>query len=573
MFIPGPPHFGTITRRIKWLCLGLTLAATALPTPAQILDGVASAPSRTLEILVTSEAGLKQAPAPNVAFREGQAPGPVVRVFPEETKQTIDGIGSSFTESSAFVLAHLEPGRRRQVMDTIYSRDGADFTLARTHIGSCDFSVEGRYSYADEPGDHELRHFSIAPDLAGFDPARYPGIRDPQYDLLPMIQEALAIKAAQGDGPLRIIGSAWTAPPWMKDSEDWYVPASAENNWQGRAGALKPQHEATYAHYLIRYLDAYAAAGVPFWGLTPVNEPHGNGGHWESMDFTAQSQGLFVKDHLGPALQAGPHRDVRLLAYDQNRDGLEHWADVLFADPELEPYLYGIAVHWYASTFKVFEDVLERVHGRYPRYSLLHSEGCIDNLGNPAPADYTDPEGYQEEGWFGNDAFWWNETCSDWAYSAPWDWARAEDHPLYTPVHRYARNIIVSLDHWLTGWVDWNVVLDRHGGPNHVGNFCGAPIMIDTDTGEVYHTPVFHVLSQFSRTIRPGDVAVRTSLAAGGLPSDTLHACATRNDEGILSVQLLNTSKEALVVNLQIGEVFAEIPIPANAVQTVRVGL
>jgi glucosylceramidase len=150
----------------------------------------------------------------------------------------------------------------------------------------------------------------------------------------------------------------------------------------------------------------------------------------------------------------------------------------------------------------------------------------------------------------------------------------AAGHPMYTPVHRYARNIIVGLDHWIGGWVDWNIVLDRNGGPNHVGNFCGAPIMIDTSTREVYYTPIYHILAQFSRTIRPGDRAVWTRRELGGRWfSDDLHACATINGDGLLSVQLLNTTKNAISCKLQIGGRYAEIVMPANSVQTVRVAM
>ena len=116
---------------------------------------------------------------------------------------------------AAFVLAHLEPEQRRAVMERLFGAAGADFTLARTHIGACDFSVEGKYSYAARAGDARLKTFTIAPDTEGFDPARWPGVRDARYDLLPMIQEALAIKRAQPDSTLRIIASAWTAPPWI----------------------------------------------------------------------------------------------------------------------------------------------------------------------------------------------------------------------------------------------------------------------------------------------------------------------------------------------------------------------
>ena len=333
---------------------------------------------------------------------------------------------------------------------------------------------------------------------------------------------------------------------------------------------MKTEHEATNADDLVNDRGAYEAAGVPVWGLTPVNEPHGNGGNWESMNFSAESQNTFIKQHLGPRLAAHGHGDKKLLIYDQNRDGVDEWADVIFADPEAVPHVDGMAVHWYSSTFKVFEDAFERVNAKYPEMEIIHTEGCIDNLGGPAPGGVTDPEGFQEEpNWFMNDEWWWNPHATDWAYAVTWEGFDAEDHPMYTPVHRYARNIIVSLDHWLAGWVDWNIVLDRHGGPNHVSNFCGAPIMIDTATGEIHYTPVYWVLAQFSRTIRPGDKAVWTKLDRAGLGDDDLHACATVDDDGVVSVQLLNTTKEEIGVSLQVGEMVAEVAIPANAVQTV----
>ncbi|NNF06445.1 MAG: glycosyl hydrolase [Candidatus Eisenbacteria bacterium] len=528
---------------------------------------------KTSEILLTSERGDRLSPMENVTFKTGTPSGPVITVFPDRTKQTIEGIGSSFTESSAFVLAHLEPAKRKEVMEKIYGESGANFTLTRTHIGSCDFSVEGKYSYASTPGDKELKDFSIAPDLEGFDPAKYPGIKDASYDLLPMIQEALSIKNAQRDKDLKIIASAWTAPDWMKDIETWYIPGSEENNWQGDAGRLKPEYVATYADYTLKYLDAYAEAGVDLWGLTPVNEPHGNGGHWESMHFTPESQLEFVNEHLGPRLQNSQHADDRLLVFDQNRDGLEEWTDVIFGDPKSADYVFGVAVHWYASTFKVYEDTFDRVKEKFPDYAIIHTEGCIDNLGNPAGGGIEDPEGYQETGWFKNDAFWWNQTATDWAYSASWAGPGVADHPMYTPVHRYARNIIVSLDHWVAGWVDWNIVLDAQGGPNHANNFCGAPIMIDTENQDIYYTPIYDVLAQFSRTIRPGDKAVQTQQELAGLDPDALHACATINDAGLLAVQLLNTTQEAIEYNLQIADGYATITLPPNSVQTVRVQL
>lgn len=526
----------------------------------------------TAEILLTSEAGAKIAPQQNLTFQQGTPSGKVIVIRPEIVKQKIIGIGTSFTESSAYVLAHLDKDKRAEVMENIYGEKGANFSLARTHIGATDFAVNGKYSYAAVANDIELKHFSIDVDQDGFSAKQHPGIKDQQFDLLPMIKQAYAIKSKQADQDLRIVASAWTAPPWMKDIDDWYIKPTAENNHQGTGGKLKPQYESTYADYIVKYLDAYQQQGVDIWALTPVNEPHGNSGQWESMHFTPKTQNNFIKNHLGPKLKASVHEDVKLLIYDQNRDGIEHWTDEILGDQDTAPYVYGTAVHWYESTFKVNEDVFDRVHEKFPEFSIIHTEGTIDDLGKDAPEGILDPIRFKESNWFNNDDFWWNDNATDWAYTATWA-PNSDDHPIYTPVHRYARNIIVSLDHWLEGWIDWNIVLDKNGGPNHVGNFCGAPIMIDTKTGEVYYTPIYYVLAQFSKTIRPGDKALQVDKQLDGLDEDALHASAAINDKKLVSVQLLNTTKQPITYSLKIGSQYATVAIAANAVQTVRVQL
>ncbi|MGD9298057.1 MAG: hypothetical protein PVG47_11725, partial [Chromatiales bacterium] len=418
-----------------------------------------------------------------------------------------------------------------------------------------------------------LSHFDIAVDQDGFLISDHPGIRDESFDLIPMIRQALSIKKKHAESELRIVASAWTAPPWMKDIEDWYQPPSSENGLTGYGGVLKPGYESAYADYLLRYIDAYREQGIRIWGITPVNEPLGNNGQWESMHFTAESQKAFIRDHLGPKLRESAYKDINLLIYDQNRDLLEAWMDEICSDPATARYVDGAAVHWYESSFKVYEDVFDRVHAKYPNCPILHTEGCIDNLGNDAPAGILDPAGYKESGWFRNDAFWWNDNATDWAYSATWPGVDADDHPAYTPVHRYARNIIVSLNYWVTGWIDWNIVLDKRGGPNHAGNFCGAPIMIDTASGDVYYTPVFSILSQFSRTIRPGDRVVSTEICRDKEMPDTLYACATISSERVLTVQILNTGKKSCEYRLQIGNSNAVVELDGNSLQTIRIGL
>ena len=526
---------------------------------------------RSIEVLLTSEAGHKLKLQKNITFKSGKAEGNVINVFPDSLKQTLLGIGTSFTESSAFVLAHLEPKKRREVMSQIFSDVGANFSLTRTPIGSCDFCVKGKYSYDDVKDDKSLKHFDIKPDHDGFSQDEFPNIKDECFDLLPMILEAQEIKEEQFDGDLRIISSAWTAPAWMKDIEDWYQPGKESNNYNGTGGVLKSEYEETYADYLIKYLEEYHRRGIDIWGITPVNEPLGNSGQWESMYFNPDSQNEFIKNHLGPKLHQSNNENIKLLIFDHSRDKLEQWTDVIYADPVTSQYVDGAGVHWYESTFKVYEGVFDRVHEKYPDYSIIHTEGCIDDLGKDAPEGVTDPKRYKEENWFNNDDFWWNDNATDWGYSVTWQGVHAEDHPIYTPVHRYARNIIVSLNHWLNGWIDWNIVLDSNGGPNHVGNFCGAPIMIDIETQEVYYTPIFYILAQLSKSIRPGDVVVNTEMLIPDSMRDSFYSCASINENKILNIQLLNVEKEDVDLSLQIGDQYSSISIGANSLQTISI--
>lgn len=527
----------------------------------------------SVQVLLTSEQGDKVTSKPNINFQTGKASGNVIAVKADIIRQTLLGIGSSFTQSSAFVLAHLSPDKRLEVMNQIFSNQGANFSLTRTPIGSCDFCVKGRFSYNDVKDDVNLTNFSITPDKNGFKVSEYPNIKDECFDLLPMIKEAQAIKSQQADNDLKIIASAWTAPAWLKDNNDWYVSGNPANNFSGTGGVLKPECESIFANYLVKYLNAYHKEGVDIWGITPVNEPLGNNGHWESMHFSPQSQNSFIKHHLGPALHKSDYKKTKLFIYDHSRDQLQKWADTIYGDKQTAKYVDGAAVHWYESTFKVFEDVFEAVHKKYPQYAIIHSEGCIDDLGNDAPDGISDPKRFKESGWFDNDSFWWNDNATDWAYSATWAGVDATDHPIYTPVHRYARNIIVSLNHWVAGWIDWNIVLDKNGGPNHVGNYCGAPIMIDTQSNAIYYTPIFYILAQFSQTIRPGDKAVLVNQHLNPDLKTALYSSASINNEQLLSVQILNTQKYDIELSLQIGTQYAIVIAGANSLQTIRIQL
>lgn len=511
------------------------------------------------EVWLTSENG--DAPTP-VVFHPGSIDGAIV-VNTNDRRQQIDGFGNSITESSVFVLACLTPEERHAVLEEMYGADGANFSATRTVVGSSDFAVKGHYSYDDVDGDTSLEHFSMAVHQDGFSPAEYPQIQDSTYDIWQCLHEIAKIKA---DAEWRLVASPWTAPAWMKDNHQFF---DREKRY---GGALLPEYYEAFASYYVKYLDAYRQSGINFWAITPENEPMGNDGSWESMHLSPAVEAELIGRYLGPELRKNGFGDVKILGFDQNTFEAAPYTAAIFGDSLANSYTDGTALHWYGSTISCFPDILDSLHAAHPDKRLIHTEGCVDNLGRDGWPGVSDYEGYKECCWFRNDAFWWNPNATDWAYSTPW-WP--EWHPKYAVVHRYASYIIDGLNHWLTGYIDWNAVLDSIGGPTHVNNCCGAMLMVDYSpvTGNpspvtLYYTPYYYVLKQFSRSMRPGD----TVLGVSNPSNAQIHLCAVEKQDGSYAINILNTGEE-IRFPLQIGEYSAYVALPANCVETIIVKL
>ncbi len=468
-----------------------------------------------LEVYETSANGHKLMPITEFSTMDGDK-AVKIGLHPEEKYQAITGFGGSFTEASASLLNKLGKENRAKVLNAYFGKDGAKYSLTRTHMNSCDFSLSN-YSYAPVEGDKNLEHFSIEEDLD---------------DIIPMIKEAMAVSE---DG-FKIISSPWTAPPWMKDNNDW------------RGGKLLPKYQDTWALFFSKYIDAYKTEGIDIWGFTVENEPLGNDNNWESMHFTAEEMTDFVQNHLGPKLENDGH-DVKILGYDQNREHLNEWVDAMYKDEKTSRYYDGTAIHWYASTYEVFPDALQYAHNKAPNKHLIQTEACVD----------------AEIPKWKDDAWYWRKEATDWG----WDWAPEKDkhlHPKYAAVNRYARDIIGCLNNWVDGWVDWNMVLDRQGGPNWFKNWCVAPVIVDSENDEVYLTPIYYTMAHFSRFIRPG--ATRIGLT---FSDDSLLATACENPDGSIAVVLFNESKTPKTVNLTLNEKNVDFSIDAQAIQTIVV--
>lgn len=465
----------------------------------------------TVEIYETSAAGNKLT---KITESEEVDSAISIILYPDSQYQTITGFGGSFTESSAYLLKKLSPKNRKLILDAYFSSEGAKYSLTRTHINSCDFSLKN-YSYAPIAGDINLEHFSIDED------------RD---DIIPMIKEAMAISE---DG-FKIISSPWTAPPWMKDNNS-YV-----------SGKLLPEYYDTWALFFSKYLTAYKKEGIDIWGITVENEPLGNGNNWESMIFSPREMADFVNKHLGPKLEADK-QEVKILAYDQNRGHeLEEWAKVIYKDEVSSKYFDGFAVHWYASTFDWMPASLNLTHNLAPDKYLIQTEGCID----------------AEVPHWNDDAWYWSKEATDWG----WDWApehQKSNHPKYVPVYRYASDMIGCMNSWVDGWIDWNMVLDKQGGPNWFRNWCTAPVIVDPEKDEVYFTPLYYTMVHFSKYIRPG--AKRIGFEN---PDIDLMVTAAKNPDGSIAVVLLNMQSDAKNITLNLQNKSVSVKIAAQALQT-----
>lgn len=433
-----------------------------------------------------------------------------------EKFQTITGFGGAFTESSAHLLYKLSKGNRKKIIQAYFSEKGANYSLTRTHINSCDFSLK-HYAYAMVDGDKNLKHFSIE--------------EDKKNNLIPMILEA---KSISKEG-FNIIASPWTAPPWMKDNKDWV------------GGKLLPEYDATWALYFSKYIEAYKQEGINIWGLTVENEPHGNGNNWESMLFSPKEMTDFVQNHLGPKLEQDGKGSVKIFGYDQNRAGLKEWVDEMYRDEKSSKYFAGTAIHWYESTYDYFPEALQYAHNKAPKKYLIETEGCVDS----------EIPKWQDDAWY------WKKEATDWG----WDWASEKEkylHPKYAPVHRYATDIIGCLNNWVDGWIDWNMVLDKQGGPNWFKNWCVAPIIVDADIDEVYFTPLYYTMAHFSKFMRPGAVKIGCDIN-----NKELMATAVLNPDGSIALAIFNPTEQIQTIKINSNNQTEIISISANAIQTV----
>lgn len=442
---------------------------------------------RTIQMVLTARDTEDRLTAKDPVVLKSEAlmeSGAVVEIDPARTFQTIVGFGGSFTESAAFALSKMSPEKRSEAIKAYFDpKSGHGYTLCRTHINSCDFALDN-YSYDETAGDTALKNFDIS--------------RDKKL-LIPLIKDAMAVPGAD----FKILSSPWSPPGWMKT-----------NGEMNHGGSLKPEYRDVWALYYTKYIKAYKNEGIDIWAITVQNEPAAVQ-VWDSCIWSAQEEGQFVRDHLGPALQREGVEATKLLVWDHNKDIMFERVEPILSDAAAAKYVWGIGIHWYSGDNF---DNLDKVHKAWPDKHILHTEGC------------------QEGGVHLNH---------------------------WKPAERYGHDIIGDLNNWTVGWIDWNMVLDEHGGPNHVGNFCDAPIIADATQNKLIYQGSYYYLGHFSRFIRPGAVRIGSVVS-----NPALETTAFKNTDGKIVITCMNRTDEAISFAVKISGQWARLNSPAHSMMT-----
>ncbi len=327
---------------------------------------------------------------------------------------------------------------------------------------------------------------------------------------IPLIRKAME---ASGN-KLTLFASPWSPPAFMKDNNDML-----------HGGKLRSDFYQPWALYYTRFIKSYQKEGIPVWGISIQNEPMATQ-TWESCIYTSEDECNFLKNYLGPTMEKEGLGNVKIIVWDHNRDLIVQRALAIFNDPIASKYAWGMGFHWYedwAGGLQMYGNV-GLVHAAWPEKNLLFTEGC--------------------RGPFSSRRYY------------AWDLGES-----------YGRSMINDFNNWTVGWTDWNILLDEQGGPNHVGNFCFAPVHADTRTGELIYTNSYYYIGHFSKFVRPDAKRILTSPSRSALLT-----AGFINKDGKVAIVVMNQNDRKVIYHLCIGLQEAEITSLPHSIQTLVIG-
>jgi len=307
---------------------------------------------------------------------------------------------------------------------------------------------------------------------------------------------------------------------------------------------IRQECRGTWADYVAKWIASYKAKGLPVWAVSVQNEPTVNAA-WEACVLSPQEEADFLGEHLGPTLRK-QHPEVLIFVYDDSKHLLPQYVDAILGHPKAADFVHGAAFHWY--TGDLFENVAA-VHEKFPNLTLLPSEAT-----------------YERRMWDPH----MTEAYADWRFG-----------------EGYAHDIIGDLNAGAAGWIDWNMLLEVSGGPNHVGNVCDAAVVADVAAQLLHRHPQYYFVGHFSKYISPGsrrlgvvvrregnattgsnNAALVTSSYGTCTGANGLEATSFRRPDRQIVAVVLNCGDNAIKFKLRLGDTAVETHVPAHAIQT-----
>ena len=465
------------TRRNFLKASGMGIAVATAPTLAAALTG-APAPQGEIEVRITGGAQ-RHAIAPPIAWHAaGEAAENAIEVNPGAKFQQMLGFGAAFTDAACYTFNRLSATAREELFHDLFHSSEMGLNVCRTCMGASDYSTEV-FSYDEGEPDPDMTRFSIAHDRA--------------Y-VLPMMREARKVNPE-----MFLFSSPWSPPGWMK----------AGGSMLG--GSMRQRYFAPYAKYFLKFLQAYAAEGVPIQAVSVQNEVDTDqDGRMPACSWPQEYEIGFVKNDLGPALQkSGMNTKIWILDHNYNLWGR---AICELDDPDLRKYCDSVAFHGYVGS----PDMMSKVHEAYPNANLYWTEGG---------PDFTQPD-----------------YATDWA--------------------NWGKTFTQAIRNWCQSVTGWNLALDEKGRPN-IGPFtCGGMVTIHSETREITCSGQYWAFWHFSGTVQRGSRRIDSSGEVTGIDH-----VAFENPGGEIVLIITNSGTARRIAVKQAGKT-AELSIPASSIAT-----
>ena len=443
----------------------------------------AGPPPPPAAFITTDDLSQALSPATLAIGDDAGSGGAMVTVDPTTTYQTMVGFGAAITDSSSYVMTkYLSAADLQKTLSALFDpNQGVGLSFLRQQMGASDFSTVGDYSYDDGTSDPTLSHFNITQDLKA---------------TIPVLQKVLAINPS-----VFIMGTPWSAPGWMKQN--------GSMNGANNANLLTDAY-APLGQYFVKFVQAYAAQGIPVRAITPQNEPLNGTATYPGMSLPAANELTLIAQDLGPDFKSAALSTL-IWAYDHNWD-VESYPEQIMADSVAGPFTAGAAFHCYAGD----PSAMTTFHKDYPQKTIMMTE-CSGG------------------GW--------------------------QNDPFANTIDL----IVDSTANWAQAIALWNMALDENAGPQNDGcPDCRGVITVNSQSGDVTYNADYYALGHFSKFVLPGAVRIASTSA-----SNSLNQVAFRNSDGRLAFIAHNTGSSALTVRVVTGSTAMSVSLPANAGVTI----